>query len=68
VIDLQHIADKTEAEAWKAIKQASDERDISDFKEAVQVLVKACPEMTYPKLEKECRKRDFNVYLIALVS
>ena len=68
VIDLQHIADKTEAEAWKAVKQASDERDIHDFKEAVQVLVKACPEMTYPELEKEFRKRNFNVYLIALVS
>jgi hypothetical protein len=65
---LQHIADKTEDEAWKAVKQASDERDITDFKEAVQVLVKACPELTYPKLEKEFRKRDFNVYLVALVS
>jgi hypothetical protein len=64
---LQHIADKTEGEAWKAVKQASDERDITDFKEAVQVLVKACPELTYPELEKEFRKRDFNVYLVALV-
>src|SRR5580658_11069078 len=68
VINLQHIADKTEGEAWKAVKQASNERDITDFKEAVQVLVKACPELTYPKLEKEFRKRDFNVYLVALVS
>ena len=68
VIDLQHIADKTEVEAWKAIKHASDERDITDFKEAVQVLVKACPEITYPKLEKQIRKRDLDVYLIALVS
>ena len=67
VINLQHIADKTESEAWKAIKQASHERDITDFKEAVQVLVKACPELTYPELEKEFRKRDFNVYLVALV-
>jgi hypothetical protein len=68
VINLQHIADKTEGEAWEAVKQASNERDITDFKEAVQVLVKACPELTYPKLEKEFRKRDFNVYLVALVS
>ena len=64
---MQHIADKTEGEAWKAVKQVSDERDITDFKEAVQVLVKACPELTYPELEKEFRKRDFNVYLVALV-
>lgn len=67
VINLQHIADKTESEAWKAVKQASNEHDITDFKEAVQVLVKACPELTYPELEKEFRKRDFNVYLVALV-
>jgi hypothetical protein len=68
VVDLTHVADKTEADAWKDVKQASDEHDIADFKEAVQVLVKACPELTYPKLEKEFRKRHLNVYLIALVS
>jgi hypothetical protein len=68
VVDLTHIADKTEDDAWKGLKQASDDRDITDFKDAVQVLVKACPETTYPKLEKEFRKRDLNVYLIALVS
>ena len=68
MVDLQHVADKTEAEAWKGIKQASDEHDITEFKEAVQVLTKACPEMTYTKLEKEFRKRGLNVYLIGLVS
>jgi hypothetical protein len=67
LINLQHIADKTEGAAWKAIEQASNERDIADFKEAVQVLVKACPELTYPQLEKEFRKRGFNIYLVALV-
>ena len=65
---MTHIADKTEADAWKDVKQASDEHDITDFKEAVQVLVKACPELTYPQLEEEFRKRRLNVYLIALVS
>ena len=68
MVDLQHIADKTEADAWKGVTQASDERDITDFKEAVQILVKACPEMTYPELEKEFRKRNLSVYLIGLVS
>jgi hypothetical protein len=67
LINLQHIADKTEDAAWKALEQASNECDIADFKEAVQVLVKACPELTYPKLEKEFRKRDLNIYLVALV-
>src|SRR5436305_15230891 len=65
---MTHIADKTEADAWKDVKQASDEHDIADFKEAVQVLVKVCPELTYPKLEEEFRKRQLNVYFIAVVS
>lgn len=65
---MQHIADKVPAQAWKDIEAASIDRDISDFKEAVLVLIKACPEMTYPQLEKEFRKRRLNVYLIALVS
>jgi hypothetical protein len=64
---MNHVADKIPAEAWKALTEASDERDIPDFKDALQVLVKACPELTYPKLEKEFRDRGFAVYLIALV-
>ena|SRR2546423_7524126 len=67
VVDLQHV-DKTEAEAWNCTKQASDEYDITDFKEALQVLIKACPDMTYTKLEKDFRNRGLNVYLIGLVS
>ena len=49
------------------MKQASDNRDITDFKEAVQVLAKALPELTYDQLEKECRKRSYKIFLIALV-
>jgi hypothetical protein len=67
VLPMNHVADKIPAEAWKALKEASDGRDIPDFKDALQVLVKACPELTYPKLEKEFRDRGFAVYLIALV-
>lgn len=36
------------------------------FLQAVQVLVKAMPEMTYTVFEKEFRKRDYKVYLIAM--
>ena len=63
---MHHVADKVPGEAWKALKAASDDRDITDFKDAVQVIVKACPEMSYPQLEKEFRHRGFGVYLIAL--
>ena len=39
---------------------------ISFLAQAVQVLVKALPDLTYCDLEKEFRERDFNVYLIAM--
>ena len=64
---MHHVADKVPSEAWKDLQKASDKRDITEFKEAVQVLLKACPEMTYPQLEKEFRMRKFNVYMIAMV-
>lgn len=49
------------------LEQASEERDITDFKEAVQILSKVAPEYTYLELEKEFRKRGFKVFLIAMV-
>lgn len=66
IIDLSRVPDKTVAEAWVMLKEASDEREIGEFKEAVQILSKAMPELTYPQLEKECRARKLNVYLIAM--
>ena len=33
VMDLSHVPDKTVAEAWVMLKQASDEREIGEFKE-----------------------------------
>ncbi len=30
---MHHIADKLPEEAWDGLKQASDEREITDFKE-----------------------------------
>ena len=67
VLDNAHVAEKSEGEAWALLKEASDERDITDFKEAVQILSKTAPDYTYPRLEKEFRKRGYNVYLIAMV-
>lgn len=67
VVDTTHVAEKSEGEAWALLKQASDERDITDFKEAVQILSKAAPDYTYPRLEKEFRKRGYNIFLIAMV-
>jgi hypothetical protein len=65
-LDNNNIADKTEDEAWALLTKASDERDLDDFKDAVKMLVKAVPTTTYVELEKEFRKRNFSIYLIAM--
>lgn len=65
-INNSNVADKTEGETWDMLKTASDDKDLDDFKEAVKILVKAVPELTYPQLEKEFRKRGFKVYIIAM--
>jgi hypothetical protein len=67
VIDNLRVAEKSEDEAWNLLKEASDEKDIGDFKEGVQVLSKTAPDYTYPRLEKEFRKRGYKIYLIAMV-
>lgn len=66
-LNLNNVADKTVDEAWVLLTQASDERDLDDFKDGVKILSKAAPDMTYVDMEKEFRSRDFNVYLIGLV-
>ena len=43
VVSLSHIADKVPEDAWKDVKQASDERDLDDFKE-VSVTANERPE------------------------
>lgn len=30
---MHHVADKVPEEAWMGLKEASDERDVTDFKE-----------------------------------
>ena len=64
---MQHVPDKAASEAWKDLEAASDDKDITDFKEAMMVLVKSCPELTYPELEKLFRAKGFSVFLIAMV-
>ena len=65
-LNLDHVPEKTTGEAWAMLTQASDERDLDDFKEVVKILSKADPELTYVDLEKEFRTRDFSVYLIGV--
>ncbi|KAJ5168139.1 uncharacterized protein N7482_003733 [Penicillium canariense] len=64
--DLNHVADRLPEEAWGMMKKASDEKDIVDFREAVQVYSKAVPDATYAEIEKKMRGETFKVFLIAL--
>jgi hypothetical protein len=35
---MHHVADKLPEEAWNGLKEASDEREITDFKEVKNLL------------------------------
>lgn len=45
-MDLSHVPDKTVAEAWAMLKQASDGREIGEFKEVSAVHVKSSDSVT----------------------
>ncbi|PGH20720.1 hypothetical protein AJ80_03480 [Polytolypa hystricis UAMH7299] len=64
--DMNDIPDKRPEEAWAILKKASDERDISDFREAIKVYSKAAPIATFVDIEKKLREENLGVYLIAL--
>lgn len=64
--DMSGVPDLSEKECWAKIKQASNEVDMDDFKEAIQALQKACPKMTYVDLEKQLRAQNNRFYLIGL--
>ncbi|KAJ8609849.1 hypothetical protein MRB53_038888 [Persea americana] len=58
VIDDSGVPTVTEQEAWAMIQEASSDRDVDDFKDAVKALAKAKGyEISYLDLEKELRKR-----------
>jgi len=63
---MSNIAEMSEADAWKLMKEAADERDVGDFKEALKILSKANPKLTYVDIEAECRRRDLDIHLIGL--
>ncbi|KAJ5281139.1 hypothetical protein N7478_006511 [Penicillium angulare] len=64
--DLNHIADLMPEEAWSNMKAASDEKEIQEFREALQVYSKAVPLSTYADIEKKMREGEFKIHLIAL--
>lgn len=65
-IDRSHIKDVSGEVAWEMIKQAVAERDLDDVKEAVDMYVKACPDVTYAQLEEAFRTQQVGIYLIGI--
>lgn len=65
-VDKSGVADKSVDQAWALIKEASNEREVSDFKDALKILSKAEPSLTYVDVEKELRSRKLAFYLIGL--
>ncbi|KAK5086765.1 hypothetical protein LTS08_007178 [Lithohypha guttulata] len=66
VVDNSSIPEVSEKEAWAMVMAASDDLDVDDFKEAVKILSKANPDLTYVQIEKELRKRGSKIFLIGL--
>ncbi|KAI4179057.1 MAG: hypothetical protein L6R41_008065 [Letrouitia leprolyta] len=56
-------------EAWqnviKTAKQAVEDRDLDDFRDAMKVYQKACLDVTYEEIERSFRANDIGIYLIA---
>lgn len=53
-------------EAWAQIKEAAEERDLNEIKEAAERYFKAAPDATYPQLENAFRSQEIGVYLIGI--
>lgn len=52
---MHHIADKLPEEAWNDLKQASDEREITDFKEVRYLPISVCTESLTLFSFRQCR-------------
>ena len=65
-IDRSTIRDVSPDEAIKLMKEAVQDRDVDDAKEAVQMYVKITPETTYTDLEKLFREFNIGIYLIGI--
>ncbi|THC99342.1 hypothetical protein EYZ11_001154 [Aspergillus tanneri] len=64
--DMNHIPDKLPDEAWNAIKAASAERNLEDFREALNMYSKAVPQATFLDIEKKLREDNLCFYIIAM--
>jgi len=65
-IDRSSLPDCSEDDAWAMLKDASDDFDAADAREAINILAKANPNVTYLQVEKELRKRGLKIFLIGL--
>ncbi|KAL4941543.1 hypothetical protein BDV06DRAFT_212548 [Aspergillus oleicola] len=66
--NLNDIEDVLPETAWAALRKASQERDLGDFREGLKVFSKAAPDATFLDVEMRMRAENLNFYLIAMVS
>lgn len=66
-VDRSHLPTMAGEEAWKLLEKAINDRDMDDVKEALQIYVKAQPDITFVDLEKALRSQGYALYLIPLV-
>ncbi|KAI9708159.1 MAG: hypothetical protein M1820_004113 [Bogoriella megaspora] len=65
-LDMKDVLDKSAEDAWEMLVAADKEKDLDDFKDALKIYSKACPEATLVALERGFRDAHFNTYLVAL--
>lgn len=65
-IDRSDVQDLDPAAALAKVKEAAEDDDMFDAKEAIKAYVKALPDTNFVALERALRGHDVGVYLIAM--
>ncbi|RPA96535.1 hypothetical protein L873DRAFT_1216256 [Choiromyces venosus 120613-1] len=66
-LDLSHIVDRSQEEAWDLMTKANDAKDFDSFKQHMLEYLKASPGTKLDEIEKAMRTQGFNYWIYALV-
>lgn len=64
-IDRSAVEDIDAEKAWEQMKEAAQDKDVFDFKDALTKYLKHYPDLTYTELEAGLRDSDMKVWIIA---
>ncbi|CAZ81562.1 unnamed protein product [Tuber melanosporum] len=65
-LDLSHIVDRSQEEAWDLMTKASQRRDFDGFKQHMLEYLKASPGTRLDEIEKAMRTQGLNYWIYAL--